>query len=38
MLEYLTNDDLPKSIKGFADVIGIDSLKKLVKFSGGSSL
>ena len=38
MLEYLTKDDLPESIKDLADVIGIDSLKKLVKFSGGSSL
>lgn len=38
MLEYLTKDDLPESIKGLADVIGIDSLKKLVKFASGSSL
>ena len=38
MLEYLTKDELPESIKDLADVIGIDSLKKLVKFSGGSSL
>lgn len=38
MLEYLTKDDLPESIKALVDAIGTDSLKKLVKFAGGSSL
>ena len=38
MLDYLTKDDLPESIKDLADVIGIDSFKKLVKFAGGSSV
>ena len=38
MLKDLTIDDLPQSLKDIADVIGIDSLKDLIKLAGGTSL
>lgn len=36
MLEYLTKNDLPESVKDIVDVIGIDAFKDLVKLAGGS--
>lgn len=36
MLEYLTKNDLPDSVKDIVDVIGIDAFKDLVKLAGGS--
>lgn len=36
MLEYLTQNDVPDSIKDIVDVIGIDAFKDLVKLAGGS--
>ena len=38
MLEFLTESDVPDSIKDVVDVIGIDSFKDLVKLAGGSLL
>ena len=38
MLEFLTENDVPDSIKDVVDVIGIDAFKDLVKFAGGSNL
>ena len=38
MLEYLTEDDVPESLRDVVDAIGIDSLKELVRLVGGSSL
>lgn len=38
MLDYLTIDDLPDTLKDVADAIGIDSFKDLVKFAGGGNL
>ena len=38
MLEYLTNYDLQEFIKYLVDVIGIEFLENLVKFTRGSSL
>lgn len=36
MLEYLTKNDLPDSVKDIVDVIGIDAFRDLVKLAGGS--
>ena len=38
MLEYLTESDVPDSVKDVVDVIGIDAFKDLVKLAGGSLL
>ena len=38
MLEFLTENDVPDSIKDVVDVIGIDAFKDLVKLAGGSLL
>ena len=38
MLEFLTENDVPDSIKDVVDVIGIDAFKALVKLAGGSLL
>ena len=38
MLDYLTKDDLPESLRDVVDVIGMDSLKELIRLAGGSSL
>ena len=38
MLEFLTESDVPDSVKDVVDVIGMDAFKSLVKFAGGSNL
>ena len=38
MLEFLTESDVPDSVKDVVDVIGIDAFKELVKLAGGSLL
>jgi len=38
MLEYLTENDVPHSVKDIVDVIGIDAFRGLVKLAGGSNL
>lgn len=38
MLEFLTENDIPDSVKDVVDVIGIDAFKELVKLAGGSNL
>ena len=38
MLEFLTYNDVPDSIKDVVDVIGMDAFKDLVKLAGGSNL
>ena len=38
MLEFLTESDVPDSIKDVVDVIGMDAFKDLVKLAGGSNL
>ena len=38
MLDYLTKDDLPESLRDVVDVIGMDSVKELIRLAGGSSL
>ena len=38
MLEYLSINDIPDSIKDVVEVIGIDAFKGLVKIAGGSNL
>ena len=38
MLEFLTESDVPNSVKDVVDVIGIDAFKGLVKLAGGSLL
>ena len=38
MLEFLTESDVPDSIKDVVDVIGIDAFKDLVKLASGSLL
>ena len=38
MLDYLTKDDLPESLRDVVDVIGLDSVKELIRLAGGSSL
>ena len=38
MLEFLTERDVPDSVKDVVDVIGIDAFKGLVKLAGGSLL
>ena len=38
MLELLSINDIPESIKDVVDVIGIDAFKGLVKLAGGSNL
>ena len=38
MLEFLTYNDVPDSIKDIVDVIGMDAFKDLVKLAGGSNL
>ncbi|MGL4911815.1 MAG: Mor transcription activator family protein [Romboutsia sp.] len=38
MLEYLNKDDLSESLGDVVDVIGIDSVKELIKLAGGSSI
>lgn len=38
MLDYLTKDDLPESLKDVAEVIGMESFKELIRLVGGSSI
>jgi len=38
MLDYLTKEDLPESLRDVVDVIGMDSVKELIRLAGGSSL
>jgi Mor family transcriptional regulator len=38
MLDYLTKEDLPESLRDIVDVIGMDSVKELIRLAGGSSL
>ena len=38
MLEFLTESDVPDSVKDVVDVIGIDAFKDLVKLASGSLL
>ena len=38
MLEFLTESDVPDSVKDVVDVIGMDAFKDLVKLAGGSLL
>ena len=38
MLELLSINDIPDSIKDVVEVIGIDAFKGLVKLAGGSNL
>ena len=38
MVEFLTESDVPDSVKDVVDVIGIDAFKGLVKLDGGSLL
>lgn len=38
MLDYLTKDDLPESLKDIVDVVGMDCVKELIRLAGGSSL
>lgn len=38
MLEYLTKEDLPESLMDIVDVIGLDSVKQLIKLAGGSNI
>ena len=38
MLEFLTENDVPHSVRDVVDVIGIDAFKELVKLAGGSNL
>jgi len=38
MLNYLTKEDLPESLRDVVDVIGMDSVKELIRLAGGSSL
>ena len=38
ILEYLTENDIPHSVRYIVDVIGIDDFKGLVKLAGSSNL
>lgn len=38
MLEFLTESDVPDSVKDVVEVIGMDAFKDLVKLAGGSLL
>ncbi|MCR8743720.1 Mor transcription activator family protein [Romboutsia lituseburensis] len=38
MLEELTYEQLPDSLKDIADAIGLQSLKNLIKLAGGSTI
>lgn len=38
MLEYLTKEDVPDSLRDVVDVIGIDAFKELVRLTGGTNL
>jgi Mor family transcriptional regulator len=38
MLDYLTKEDLPESLRDVVDVIGLDSVKELIRLAGGSNL
>lgn len=38
MLEELTYEQLPDSLKDIADAIGLQPLKKLIKLAGGSTI
>ena len=38
MLEFLTESDVPDSVKDVVEVIGMDAFKYLVKLAGGSNL
>ena len=38
MLEFLTESDVPDSVKVVVEVIGMDAFKDLVKLAGGSNL
>lgn len=38
MLEFLTESDVPDSVKDVVEVIGMDAFKGLVKLAGGSNL
>jgi Mor family transcriptional regulator len=38
MLDYLTKEDLPELLRDFVDVIGMDSMKELIRLARGSSL
>lgn len=35
MIEYLSMKDVPESMKGIAEVIGIEAYRKLILFAGG---
>lgn len=35
MLEYLSMEDVADSMKGMAEVIGIEAYKKLIEYAGG---
>ncbi len=35
MLEFLTESDVPDSVKDVVEVIGMDAFKDLVKLAGG---
>ena len=37
MLEFLTESDVPDSVKDVVEVIGMDAFKDLVKLAGGSN-
>jgi hypothetical protein len=38
MLDYLTKEDLLESLRDVVDVIGVDSMKELIRLAGGGSL
>ena len=38
MLEFLTESDVPDSVKDVVEVIGMDAFKDLVKLASGSNL
>jgi Mor family transcriptional regulator len=38
MLDYLTKEDLPESLRDIVDAIDMDSVKELIRLAGGSSL
>ena len=38
MLEFLSESDVPDSVKDVVEVIGMDAFKDLVKLAGGSNL
>ncbi len=38
MLDYLTKEDVPDTLKDVVDVIGMNCFKELVRLTGGSNL